>query len=148
MTSTVRVAVSAEQLDAVAAEVIRKLAGPAARVRDDQLSAVRALVTEHRRALVVERTGWGKSAVYWIAAAAMRSVGAGPVLVISPLLALMRDQVAAAQRAGLRAVTLNSANVDEWSSVEKQLADDEVDVLLTSPERLASPRDRRGALHL
>jgi ATP-dependent DNA helicase RecQ len=62
------------------------------------------------------------------------------VLVISPLLALMRDQVAAAQRAGLRAVTLNSANVDEWSSVEKQLADDEVDVLLTSPERLASPR--------
>ena len=86
------------------------------------------------------RPGWGKSAVYWIAAAALRAAGSGPVLVVSPLLALMRDQVTAASQAGLRAVTLNSANVDDWAAIEKQLADDEVDVLLTSPERLASPR--------
>jgi ATP-dependent DNA helicase RecQ len=140
MTTSARPVVPPDQLAVVAADVIAKIAGPAARVRDDQLSAVGALVTDHRRALVVERTGWGKSAVYWIAAAALRSVGAGPVLVISPLLSLMRDQVSAAQRAGLRAVTLNSANVDAWSTIEKQLGDDEVDVLLTSPERLASPR--------
>lgn len=109
-------------------------------VRPDQLDAVRVLVCERRRALVVQATGWGKSAVYWIAARAVRDAGAGPVLVVSPLLALMRDQVAAASRAGLRAVTLNSSNVDDWSALERDLAAGTVDVVLVSPERLASPR--------
>jgi ATP-dependent DNA helicase RecQ len=125
---------------AVATRVLRELAGPDAVLRPDQLTAAQALVCERRRVLCVQATGWGKSAVYWIAAAALRAAGSGPVLVVSPLLALMRDQVSAASRAGLRAVTLNSANVDDWSVIEKQLADDEVDVLLTSPERLASAR--------
>jgi ATP-dependent DNA helicase RecQ len=146
MSASVRPVVTAEQLAAIASDVIVKMAGPSAKVRDDQMSAVSALVVEHRRALVVEATGWGKSAVYWIAAAALRGVGDGPVLVISPLLALMRDQVAAAQRAGLRAVMLNSANFDDWSSIEQALANDEVDVLLTSPERLASPRFAKQVL--
>ena len=84
-----------------ASRVIVALAGPDARVRDDQLAAVRALVLDRRRCLVVQATGWGKSAVYWIAARALRDAGSGPVLVVSPLLALMRDQVAAAARAGL-----------------------------------------------
>ncbi|MDQ1540475.1 MAG: ATP-dependent helicase RecQ, partial [Actinomycetota bacterium] len=125
---------------AVAERVLADLAGPAATLRPDQLAAAQALVCDRRRVLCVQATGWGKSAVYWIAAAALRAAGSGPVLVVSPLLALMRDQVTAASRAGLRAVTLNSANVDDWAAIEKQLADDEVDVLLTSPERLASPR--------
>ena len=95
---------------------------------------------DRRRALVVQATGWGKSAVYWIAARAVRDDGAGPVLVVSPLLSLMRDQVAAAGRAGLRAVTLNSGNLDEWSELETQIRAGAVDVLLVSPERLANPR--------
>ncbi len=123
-----------------AQEVIRALAGPDALVRDDQLAAVEALVVERRRCLVVQATGWGKSAVYWIAARILRDSGAGPVLVVSPLLALMRDQVDAAARAGLRAVTLNSANVDDWSSTESAVLAGEVDVLLVSPERLSNPR--------
>lgn len=127
-------------LTATAQRVIEALAGPSARVRDDQLAAVRALVLERRRALVVQATGWGKSAVYWIAARAVRDAGAGPVLVVSPLLALMRDQVAAAGRAGLRAVTLNSANFDEWAAIEDDVRSGTVDVLLVSPERLANPR--------
>jgi ATP-dependent DNA helicase RecQ len=116
---------------------LARLAGPRARLRDDQWQAIEALL-EGRRVEVVQRTGWGKSAVYWIATGLLRGRGGGPALVISPLLALMRDQVAAAERSGLRAVTLNSANIDDWPAIEARVADDDVDVLLISPERLNS----------
>ncbi|MFN8168769.1 MAG: DEAD/DEAH box helicase [Candidatus Nanopelagicales bacterium] len=128
--------------------VITALAGPGAEVRPDQLDAVRALVVERRRALVVQATGWGKSAVYWIAARAVRDAGGGPVLVVSPLLALMGDQVAAAQRAGLRAATMNSSNLDDWGDIERAVLAGEVDVLLVSPERLANPRFAAGVLEV
>jgi ATP-dependent DNA helicase RecQ len=96
--------------------------------------------------LVVQATGWGKSAVYWVASAIRRAEGAGPTLVVSPLLSLMRDQVEAARRAGLRAATVNSSNVDDWSAIESALVSDEVDVLLVSPERLANPGFGRRVL--
>jgi ATP-dependent DNA helicase RecQ len=131
-------------LDAAQAQLGR-LAGPDARLRDDQWQAIEALL-EGRRVEVVQRTGWGKSAVYWIATGLLRARGAGPTLVISPLLALMRDQVAAAERSGLRAVTLNSANIDDWSAIEARIAADEVDVLLISPERLNSAGFRSRVL--
>jgi len=120
--------------------VLHALAGPEARPRDDQLEAVRALVRDRARVLLVQATGWGKSAVYWAATAALRSEGAGMTLVVSPLLALMRDQVAAAKRSGLRATTINSTNFDEWDTVLAAVAAGEVDVLLVSPERLSNPR--------
>ena len=85
--------------------------------REDQLRAVEELVDHRSRVLVVQATGWGKSAVYWAATAALRGRGAGPTLVVSPLLALMRDQIAAAERAGLRAATINSTNIDDWAQV-------------------------------
>lgn len=119
--------------------VLTALAGPDAALRDGQEDALRALLEPGARVLVVQATGWGKSAVYWIATAARREQGAGPTLVVSPLLSLMRDQVAAAGRAGLRAATLNSANVADWEAIEGQLAADELDVVLVSPERLANP---------
>jgi ATP-dependent DNA helicase RecQ len=125
-------------LRAAAQQHLTRLAGPQAVLRDDQWRAVEALVAERRKVVVIQRTGWGKSAVYWIAAGLRRAQGYGPALVISPLLALMRDQVAAAERSGLRAVTLNSANIDDWPAIEAQLAADDVDVLLVSPERLNS----------
>lgn len=109
---------------------------------DGQYEAIAALVDDRRRALVVQRTGWGKSAVYFIATLLMRRQGAGPTLLVSPLLALMRDQVAAAARAGVRAVAINSANQHEWDDVRAQLDADEVDILLVSPERLNNPRFR------
>ncbi|HEX5587206.1 MAG TPA: RecQ family ATP-dependent DNA helicase, partial [Acidimicrobiia bacterium] len=115
------------------------MAGEGARAHDDQLTAVEALVADHARVLVVQATGWGKSAVYWAATSAIRSLGGGPTLVVSPLLALMRDQIAAAERAGLHAVTVNSTNVDEWDSVLAAVDAGTVDVLLVSPERLANP---------
>ena len=132
--------------------------------RDGQLEAIEALVESRRRVLVVQRTGWGKSAVYFVATALRRAEGAGPTVIVSPLLALMRDQIAAAERAGIRAVTLNSTNADEWGRGLGALARGEVDVLLVSPERLNNPalprraapgprrvvrpaRRRRGALH-
>ncbi|MPY93495.1 MAG: DEAD/DEAH box helicase [Acidimicrobiia bacterium] len=120
--------------------VIRALAGPQAAPRHDQRRATAALVDERRRVLVVQATGWGKSAVYWAATAAHRAAGAGPTLVISPLLALMRDQVAAAERAGLEAATVNSTNVEESGPRSKNASTPTVDVLLISPERLANPR--------
>jgi ATP-dependent DNA helicase RecQ len=115
------------------------MAGPKARPRSDQVTAVEALVEQRRRVLVVQATGWGKSAVYWAATAALRAAGAGPTLVVSPLLALMRDQIAAADRAGLRAATVNSTNVDDWDEVLSELRAGRLDVLLISPERLSNP---------
>lgn len=127
--------------------LLRRLTGRADAVfHDGQFEAISALVDEHRRALVVQRTGWGKSAVYFVATALLRARGAGPTLLVSPLLALMRDQVSAAERAGVRAAAINSATADEWGEIEAKLAADELDVLLVSPERLNNPRFREQQL--
>ena len=130
----------------IAAGVIAAIAGDGAVLREDQALAVGALCEPAARVLVVQATGWGKSAVYWAATAIRRHEGAGPALVVSPLLSLMRDQVVAAGRAGLRAATLNSSNIDAWSRVEAALRADELDVLLVSPERLANPGFGRRVL--
>ncbi|NHN54861.1 ATP-dependent DNA helicase RecQ [Calidifontibacter sp. DB0510] len=119
--------------------VLTALAGPDAQLRDGQGEALEALGHPGARVLVVQATGWGKSAVYWMATARSRAAGAGPTLVVSPLLSLMRDQVAAAERAGLVAATLNSANLGDWEVIEQALLAGEIDVLLVSPERLANP---------
>ena len=133
-------------LELDAATVLTELAGEGATLRPDQFSAIEALVEGHRRVLLVQATGWGKSAVYWIATRLLRRDGGGPTLVVSPLLALMRNQVAAAKRAGIRAATINSANIDDWRTIEADIAAGEVDVLLISPERLNNPRFRRDVL--
>jgi ATP-dependent DNA helicase RecQ len=125
---------------------LRALAGDQARLRDDQWTAIEALVADHRRALVVQRTGWGKSAVYFVATALLRAAGAGPTVIISPLLALMRNQIAAAERAGIHAATINSTNVEEWSGTYAQVRRGEIDVLLLSPERLNNPEFRDQVL--
>lgn len=115
---------------------------PSARFREGQENAIRYIVEGRGRLLVVQKTGWGKSFVYFIATKLLREAGMGPALLISPLLALMRNQIAAAQRMGVRAVTINSDNREVWESVEDRLCRDEVDVLLISPERLANERFR------
>ncbi|MEV4063216.1 RecQ family ATP-dependent DNA helicase [Nonomuraea dietziae] len=125
---------------------LRALAGEHARLRDDQWTAIEALVVERRRVLVVQRTGWGKSAVYFVATALLRELGEGPTVIVSPLLALMRNQIAAAERAGIRAVTINSANPEEWEEVYGRVAEGLVDVLLVSPERLNNPDFRDNVL--
>jgi ATP-dependent DNA helicase RecQ len=119
-------------------QVLAAMAGPAARPRDDQTAAVAALVEQRARVLVVQATGWGKSAVYWAGTSALRAAGKGPTLIVSPLLALMRDQVSAAAQAGLRAATVNSTNLDDWDAVFDDIAADRLDVLLVSPERLGN----------
>ncbi|MEU4832868.1 RecQ family ATP-dependent DNA helicase [Streptosporangium sp. NPDC023615] len=129
-----------------AEERLRALAGEHARLREDQWAAIKALVMDRRRVLVVQRTGWGKSAVYFIATALLRELGEGPTVIVSPLLALMRNQIAAAERAGINAVTVNSANPEEWEQVYTQVAEGEVDVLLVSPERLNNPDFRDHVL--
>jgi ATP-dependent DNA helicase RecQ len=116
------------------------LAGEHARFRADQEAAIAALCEPAARVLVVQATGWGKSAVYWAATAIRRQEGAGPTLVVSPLLSLMRDQVQAAERAGLTAATINSSNIEEWSQIEAAVSGGDLDVLLVSPERLANPK--------
>ncbi|MEC5185106.1 ATP-dependent DNA helicase RecQ [Cryobacterium sp. MP_3.1] len=126
-----------------ALEILRTLVGrPDADFHEGQYEAIETLVDQRRRALVVQRTGWGKSAVYFVATLLLRRQGAGPTILVSPLLALMRDQVAAAARAGVRAVSINSANAHEWTDVLAALRADEVDVLLVSPERLNNPSFR------
>ncbi len=112
--------------------------------RDGQWEAIDALVRRRERLLVVQRTGWGKSVVYFLATALLRRRGTGPTLLISPLLALMRNQIAAAERLGIRAATINSSNTREWDTVRRALDLDQVDILLISPERLADDdfRDR------
>src|SRR5918995_899614 len=117
-----------------------------AELYDDQWAAIEALVVDRRRALVVQRTGWGKSAVYFVATLLLRDVGSGPTVIISPLLALMRNQIAAAERAGIRAVTINSTNMEQWEETHAAIQRGEVDVLLVSPERLNNPGFRDEVL--
>lgn len=127
--------------------ILRLLVGhPDAAWREDQWAAVEALVAGRRRALVVQRTGWGKSAVYFVATALLRARGAGPTVIVSPLLALMRNQVDAARAAGIAAETINSANVTEWDAIRGRVAAGEIDVLLVSPERLNNPGFRDEVL--
>ncbi|MFB9376096.1 RecQ family ATP-dependent DNA helicase [Kineococcus gynurae] len=134
-------------LRAEAEEILRRLVGrPDAALREDQWTAIEALVADSRRALVVQRTGWGKSAVYFVATALLRARGAGPTVIVSPLLALMRNQVAAAERAGVHAVTVNSTNAEQWGEVYEQVRAGAVDVLLVSPERLNNPGFREEVL--
>ena len=114
--------------------------------RDGQWEAIDHIVNRRGKMLCVQRTGWGKSMVYFVAAKLMRAQGAGVTLIISPLLALMRDQMAAAQRLGLKALTINSTNPDEWEQVRIELLADRVDLLLISPERLANDDFVAGTL--
>jgi len=137
----------ATDLRARADEHLRALVGrDDVSLYDDQWTAISALVVDRARALVVQRTGWGKSAVYFVATLLLREAGSGPTVIISPLLALMRNQIAAAERAGIRAVTVNSTNMDEWDGVHADIAAGEVDVLLVSPERLNNPGFRDEVL--
>ena len=124
-----------------AAELLRIGSGlPDAQFREGQEDAITRLVEGQGRLLVVQKTGWGKSFVYFIATKLLREAGRGPALLVSPLLALMRNQIAAANRMGVRAATINSDNFDEWAKVEAQIKRNEVDILLISPERLANER--------
>ena len=133
--------------EATAIELLRTLTGnPAAEFRDGQLEAIERLVDRRGRVLVVQRTGWGKSAVYFIATRLLRDQGAGPTILISPLLALMRNQIEAAERAGVVAATINSANADDWSELEDRVRAGQVDLLLISPERLNNARFREEVL--
>src|SRR6478736_5993358 len=135
-------------LETRAAALLADLAGPDATFRPHQLEAIRDLVEDRARVLCVQRTGWGKSAVYFLATALLRERGAGPALIVSPLLALMRNQIAAAERLGIRAHTINSTNRDACAEVRELLAADAVDLLLISPERLNNPQFRETMLPL
>jgi ATP-dependent DNA helicase RecQ len=136
------------EVEAELAQHVRALAGPDATPRPEQLAAVQAVVADGRRTLLVARTGFGKSAVYFSATRMLRDRAWGPTVVVSPLLALMRDQVAAARRLGLVAETINSSNTDEWDRIEAAIDDDSVDLLLISPERLANEGFRDRVFHL
>src|SRR6202012_519902 len=129
--------VAIERLGSLAMEeLLERLAGPGARFREHQREAVHDLVDDRARVLCVQRTGWGKSAVYFVATDLLRhdpARPAGPTLIVSPLLAPRRNRLAAARRLGLRAHTINSTNRDEWSGVRDQLAADQLDLLLISP---------------
>lgn len=137
----------ATDLRAKAETLLHTLTGnPEAAFHPDQWEAIEALVARRRTVLVAQRTGWGKSAVYFIATRLLRDEGAGPTLLISPLLALMRNQMLMAERAGVRAETINSANRDDWEAIEDRVRAGEVDLLLVSPERFNNDRFRRDVL--
>jgi ATP-dependent DNA helicase RecQ len=120
--------------------LLEQMLGQDAAFREGQLEAILAVVDERARVLVVQRTGWGKSLVYFLATRVLRDEGSGPTLLISPLLSLMRDQQLMADRIGVRALTINSSNVEEWDDIERELEANEVDLLLVSPERLGNAR--------
>ena len=119
--------------------LLRQMLGPTAEFRDGQWEAIDLAANQRRRVLVVQRTGWGKSVVYFLAAKILRDAGAGPTLLISPLLSLMRNQILAAGKLGVRAVTIHSQNLEDWPQVEAALEANQVDVLMISPERLGNP---------
>jgi ATP-dependent DNA helicase RecQ len=116
----------------------RALGNSSAEFRIGQWEAIDALVNRRQKLLVVQRTGWGKSSVYFIATCILRDRGAGPTLIVSPLLALMRNQIEAAERLGIRALTINSTNQDHWPEINQSIQNNEADAVLISPERLAN----------
>src|SRR6266853_1398779 len=118
--------------------ILQQMLGPGADFRDGQWEAIDLAANQRQRLLVVQRTGWGKSVVYFLAAKILRDAGAGPTLLISPLLSLMRNQILAAEKLGIHAATIHSENLEEWSQVEAALRAGQVDVLLVSPERLGN----------
>ena len=136
--------------EAEALRLLRQLTGdPRTRFRDNQIETIERLVERRQRMLLVQRTGWGKSAVYFIATRMLRDRGSGPTLLVSPLLALMRNQIEAAGRMGVRAKTINAdTDKSEWETVRTGIEADEVDVLLVSPERLSNPWFRNEILPL
>jgi ATP-dependent DNA helicase RecQ len=118
--------------------LLRQMLGPAAQFRDGQWEAIEAIAGQRKRLLVVQRTGWGKSIVYFLATKLLRDAGCGPTLLISPLLSLMRNQIAMADRLGVRAFTIHSENFDEWPATEAALRENRCDLLMVSPERLGN----------
>ena len=130
----------AEDVSVEARTALRTLLGPDAELRPKQLESIRAVVEDRARVLLVQRTGWGKSIIYFISARLLRDRGTGLTLIVSPLLALMRDQIRMAEKIGIRALTINSTNQDDWDELERQLRAGDCDVLLVSPERLANER--------
>jgi ATP-dependent DNA helicase RecQ len=128
--------------------LLEQALGENATFREGQLEAILAVVDDRARVLVVQRTGWGKSLVYFLSTRILRDRGSGPVLLISPLLSLMRDQLLMAARIGVRARTINSSNVEEWNDVERELEANQVDLLLVSPERLGNARFLKRTLGL
>lgn len=111
---------------------------PEASFREGQWEAIDALVNHNQKLLVVQRTGWGKSSVYFISTKIFRDRGQGPTIIVSPLLALMRNQIESAARLGIKAVTMNSTNTEDWQRLTRKILNNEIDCLLISPERLAN----------
>jgi ATP-dependent DNA helicase RecQ len=134
-------------LQATALQLLRTaLNNSVANFRDGQWEAIEQLLNPSTRLLVVQRTGWGKSLVYFLTTRLLRDRGMGATLIISPLLALMRNQISSAERIGLRAGTINSSNQSDWETIQKQLLSDQIDILLISPERLANEDFREQIL--
>ena len=130
-----------------ALDFLRRLTGREdADFRDGQLEAIEQIVERRGRVLCVQRTGWGKSAVYFVATAMLREAGAGPTILVSPLIALMRNQLEAAEALGIEAATVNSSNRDDWAETFERIDAGEIDLLLLSPERLANPQFRANVL--
>ncbi|MBN2114256.1 MAG: ATP-dependent DNA helicase RecQ, partial [Acidimicrobiia bacterium] len=129
-----------------ALDLLRRAVGPTAQFRSYQFEAIEAVVQDRRRVLLVQRTGWGKSAVYFIATRLLRRRGSGPTVIVSPLIALMRNQVEMANRLGVNSQTVNSTNREEWEPVFDAIRTGTVDLLLISPERLNNPQFRSEVL--
>jgi ATP-dependent DNA helicase RecQ len=126
--------------------LLERALGEGSRFRPGQLEAIEALVDQRNRLLVVQATGWGKSIVYFIATKLLREAGAGPTILISPLLSLMRDQIRMAERLGVRALSLNSSNTADWPQIKDDVAGDRCDILLVSPERLGNEEFETGVI--
>ena len=127
--------------------LLRELTNHAeAQFRDGQLDAIKAVAHDRSRALVVQRTGWGKSAVYLIATRLLREAGTGPTVIVSPLLALMRNQLEMTDRLNLNATTVNSTNREDWEHTFKEIASGQIDLLLISPERLNNQQFRQEVM--
>jgi ATP-dependent DNA helicase RecQ len=131
---------SAVTMKEQAENLLLGMLGTSAYFREGQWEAIDLVAQQRGRVLVVQRTGWGKSIVYFLATKLLRDNGAGITLLISPLLALMRNQIQMAQRIGIRAGQISSTNGEEWDQIEKSLELGQYDVLLVSPERLANQR--------
>lgn len=126
--------------------LLREMIGEDTIFRPGQWEAIEAIASKKQRVLVVQRTGWGKSPVYFLATKLLRDQDSGPTLLVSPLLSLMRNQIDMASKIGIQAFTINSSNRQEWEAAEIALSENQCDILLISPERLNNERFQKTVL--
>lgn len=127
-------------------DLFHEFYGKNASFREGQLEAIKAVLSG-KRTLVVQKTGWGKSLIYFLTTKILRQEGKGLTLIISPLIALMDNQLESTKMFNLQSATINSSTNIDFSEVYNRIDNNQIDILFVAPERLEDEEFRNRVLN-